>query len=68
MALAVGDAVEVTRNVRRLWRSVRLKTPGVVTGVKDSRYTVAFSVAGSPGSAIVIRGLRETDLQKADVL
>ncbi len=64
MPLNVGDAVEVTRNVRWLWRSVTLKTPGVVTAVKGIRYTVAFSLADAPGSAVIIRGLREDDLIK----
>ncbi len=64
MALQVGDSVEITRNVRRLWRSVKLKTPGVVTAVKGTRYTVAFSIAESPGSAVVIGGLRADDLEK----
>ena len=67
MALEVGDPVEITRNVRRLWRSVKLKTPGVVTASKGGRYTVAFAVADSPGSAVVIRGLRDDDLERTVV-
>ena len=62
MIFKVGDQVEVTRDVRWLWRHVQIKTPGVVTAVKGNRYAVAFAVADSPAAAVVIRGLRANDL------
>jgi len=62
MTFEIGDQVEVTRDVRWLWRTVQIKTPGVVTAVRGDRYTVAFAVADSPAAAVVIRGLRAVDL------
>jgi hypothetical protein len=64
MLLQVGDHVEVTRDARWLWRSVKVKTPGVVTAVRGDRYTVAFTVADAPDTAVVIRGLGSADLIK----
>jgi len=64
MPLQVGDQVEITRDARWLWRSVKIKTPGVVTAAKGDRYTVAFTVADAPDAAVMIRGLRSEDLIK----
>jgi len=67
MTLITAIPVRATHALRQGFTTIAVGTPGEITGMTGEPvvYTVTFWPAGPAGSAVVLTGLRRTDLTEA---